>query len=149
MREATRTQRGGLPTSADLFVGPDGELAALSRMLVGARTRLVTLTGPSGVGKNRLAVACAVGLRPTAGCVEVFVDLAPLRDPARVIAELAQSLDVEPRSSTDLIGQLALAISGEDRLVVLDNCEHLLAAAPDVGQVFASCPRLLALIVQV
>ena len=51
--------RRGPPVSADLFVGRDGELAAVSRMLTGAGTRLVTLTGPPGIGKTRLAVACA------------------------------------------------------------------------------------------
>jgi predicted ATPase/DNA-binding CsgD family transcriptional regulator len=72
----------------------------------------------------------------------VFVDLAPVRDPALVLAELAQAMGVEPRGGTDLTGQLAAALRNQERLVVLDNCEHLLAAAPDVGQVLAACPRL-------
>jgi len=113
-------------------------------MLAGAR-RLVTLTGPPGIGKTRLAVAWAAGYAERTGCVAVFVDLAPLRDPALVMVELARALDVEPRSGTDLIGQLAAAVGNEARLVVLDNCEHLLAAAPDLGQVLASCQRLLVL----
>jgi predicted ATPase/DNA-binding NarL/FixJ family response regulator len=145
MREAARAAHGGLPAPADLFVGRDGELAAISGMLAGPRARLVTLTGPPGIGKTRLAVACAAAHAEHAGCATVFVDLAPVRDPALVTAELARAVDVEPRSGTDLIGQLALAIGGEDRLVVLDNCEHLLAAAPDVGRVLACCPRLLVL----
>jgi non-specific serine/threonine protein kinase len=58
------------------------------------------------------------------------------------MAELAQALGVEPRGGTDLIGQLAAALGNEERLVVLDNCEHLLAAAPDVGTVLVVCPRL-------
>jgi len=130
---------------ADLFVGRDGELAAVTGMLAGARTRLVTLTGPPGIGKTRLADACAAAHAERTGCAAVFVDLAPVRDPVLVIAELAQAVDVEPRLGTDLIGQLALAIGNEDLLVVLDNCEHLLAAAPDVGRVLASCPRLVVL----
>ena len=59
-----------------------------------------------------------------------------------MIAELAQAIGVEPRGGTDLTGQLAAVLSHEERLVVLDNCEHLLAAAPDVGRVLAACPRL-------
>ena len=59
-----------------------------------------------------------------------------------MIAELAQAIGVEPRRGTDLTGQLAAVLSHEERLVVLDNCEHLLAAAPDVGRVLAACPRL-------
>ena len=58
------------------------------------------------------------------------------------MAELAQAVGVELRGGTDLTGQLAAALGSEERLVVLDNCEHLLAAAPDVGQVLAACPRL-------
>jgi len=132
----------GLPAPADLFVGRDDELAAVSGMLAQTRARLVTLTGPPGIGKTRLAVACASAYAERSGCPAVFVDLAPVRDHALVMAELAQAVGVEPRSGADLAGQLAAALGNEERLVVLDNFEHVLAAAPDVGQVLAACPRL-------
>jgi len=111
-------------------------------MLEDSQTRLVTLTGPPGIGKTRLAVACAADYAERSGRAAVFVDLAPMRDPALVMAELAQAVGVESRGGTDLIGQLAAALGDEDRLVVLDNCEHVLAAARDVGRVLAACPRL-------
>jgi predicted ATPase/DNA-binding NarL/FixJ family response regulator len=111
-------------------------------MLAHAQTRLVTLTGPPGIGKTRLAVACASAHAERSGYAPVFVDLAPVRDPALVMVELAQAVDVEPRGGTDLTGQLAAALGHEERLVVLDNCEHLLGAAPDVGRVLTACPRL-------
>jgi predicted ATPase/DNA-binding NarL/FixJ family response regulator len=142
MREASRASHGDLPSPADLFVGRDGELAAVSRMLAHAQTRLVTLTGPPGIGKTRLAVACASAHAERSGCASVFVDLAPVREPALLMVELAQAVGVEPRGGTDLTAQLAAALGNEERLVVLDNCEHLLAAAPDIGQVLAACPRL-------
>jgi predicted ATPase len=142
MRDARRASRNGLPQPADLFVGRDGELAAVSAVLARPQPRLVTLTGPPGIGKTRLAVACAAAYAERSGCAAVFVDLAPVRDPALVMAELSQAVGVEPRGGTDLIGQLAAAVGNEERLVVLDNCEHLLAAAPDVGQALTACPRL-------
>ncbi len=111
-------------------------------MLAHAQTRLVTLTGPPGIGKTRLAIACASAHAERSGCAPVFVDLAPIRDPALVMVELAQAIGVEPRGGTDLTGQLAAVLGREERLVVLDNCEHLLAAAQDVGRVLAACPQL-------
>ena len=142
MRDAGRVSHSRLPSPADLFVGRDGELEALSQMLAHPQARLVTLTGPPGIGKTRLAVACASAHAERSGCTPVFVDLAPVRDPALVMVELAQALGVEPRGGTDLTGQLAAALGHEEQLVVLDNCEHLLAAAPDVGRALAACPRL-------
>jgi predicted ATPase/DNA-binding NarL/FixJ family response regulator len=142
MRHTGRASHSGLPSPADLFVGRDGELEAVSRMLAHPQTRLVTLTGPPGIGKTRLAVACASAHAKPGGCAAVFIDLAPVRDPALVMVELAQVMGVEPRGGTDLTGQLAAALGHQEQLVVLDNCEHLLAAAPDVGRVLAACPRL-------
>jgi predicted ATPase/DNA-binding CsgD family transcriptional regulator len=145
MRDLGRGSPSGLPSPADLFVGRDSELEAVSGMLAHPQTRLVTLTGPPGIGKTRLAVACASAHAERSGYVPAFVDLAPVRDPSLVLVELAQAVGVEPRRGTDLTGQLAAALGHQERLVVLDNCEHLLAAAPDVGRALAACPRLLVL----
>jgi non-specific serine/threonine protein kinase len=131
-----------------LFVGRDEELAALSQLFGANRAtvaRLVTLTGPPGIGKTRLAVACASAYTQRTGCGAVFVDLVPVRDPAMVMVEMAHALGIEPRSRVDLTGQLLSTLGDEDRLIVLDNCEHLLAAAPDIGQVLAACQRLVVL----
>ena len=83
MRDAKRAPHSALPLPADLFVGRDDELAAASGCSQASQARLVTLTGPPGIGKTRLAVACAVAYAERSGCTAVFVDLAPVRDPAR------------------------------------------------------------------
>jgi len=142
MRDVRRASHSALPSHADLFVGRDSELEAVSLMLAHPHTRLVTLTGPPGIGKTRLAIASASAYAERGGGAAAFVDLAPVRDPALVMGELAQAVGVEPRGGTDLTSQLAAALGREERLVVLDNCEHLLDAAPDVGRVLAACPRL-------
>src|SRR5579864_8233843 len=84
MRDAGRVPHSRLPSPADLFVGRDGELGTLSQMLAYPHARLVTLTGPPGIGKTRLAVACASAYVERSGYPAVFVDLAPVRDPALV-----------------------------------------------------------------
>src|SRR5260370_39021762 len=106
MRDARRAPHSGLPTPADLYVGRDDELAAVARMLANARTRLVTLTGPPGIGKTRLALACAAAYAERSGCAAVFVGLAPGREPALALVELGQAVGVEPRTGLDLHGPL-------------------------------------------
>ena len=145
MRSATPIPRQGLPASADLFIGRDGELAAVSALLADGRTRLVTLTGPPGIGKTRLAIACAAAHAERNRRAAAFVDLAPVREPAQVIAELARALAVEPRDGADVISQLAESLGHVDQLIVLDNFEHVLPAADELGQVLAACQRLTVL----
>jgi non-specific serine/threonine protein kinase len=112
-------------------VGRSAEVAAV-RELLGA-ARLVTLTGPPGVGKTRLAQAL-VEDDPQA----VWVDLAPLRDPSSLVSEIGRALGVAAASST---AQLGAAVD-RSRLVVLDNCEHLVGLAAVVADVLSSAPRL-------
>ncbi|MBV9357133.1 MAG: AAA family ATPase [Chloroflexi bacterium] len=118
-------------------------MRTLSELLASAR--LVTLTGPGGVGKTRLALAVAARLADRYADGVAFVDLAPLRDERLVAATIAWSLGLREsggRSAHELIRE---HLRDQQRLVVLDNFEHLLGAAPMVAGLLAGCPRLAVL----
>ena len=117
------------------LVGREDDAARVRELVLDPATRLITLTGPGGVGKTRLAVQVATDL--DSGFAEVaFVDFAPVRDPERVPDRIAAALRVE--DPLDL---------GERRLLlVLDNVEHVLAAGPALVELLAGCPGLTLLV---
>jgi non-specific serine/threonine protein kinase len=131
-----------LPTYSDLFAGRDAERAAVGELLAAGQSRLVTLTGPPGIGKTRLAVACAHDYAEQHGDDAIFVDLVPLRDPGQLLSEVARTVGIQPRAGGDVLGQLTAVLNGRELLVLIDNCEHLLDAAPQIGLLSSSCPRL-------
>ncbi|MFT3852953.1 MAG: BTAD domain-containing putative transcriptional regulator [Ilumatobacteraceae bacterium] len=123
---------GNLPLAVDSFVGRSGELAAIGVAL--ARHRLVTLVGPGGAGKTRLAIEAARSVDQHAWLVE----LAAVTEPGRVADALATALGAERG-----LDRLAAAVAGRDMVVVVDNCEHVLDAAADaVGSVLRTCPTV-------
>jgi len=124
------------------LIGRHQERAALTAFLRDGATRLVTLTGPGGVGKTRLALAVAERLVDAFPDGRVFVDLAPLRDPALLVPHVASTLGLrEPagRALTDIIHDF---LHDREVLLVLDNLEHLLPAAPVVSDLLAAGPRV-------
>jgi predicted ATPase/DNA-binding SARP family transcriptional activator len=129
-----------VPAAVDSLIGRARELAELERLLDSAR--LVTLTGPGGTGKTRLAqeVARAIGQRFPGGVA--YVELAPLRDPALVLLTIARALGVEESGDTPMVNLLAAAIGDKRLLLVLDNLEQVAAAAADLAALLASCPGL-------
>jgi len=129
---------GALPVPATALVGRDVELAELSALLAAPGTRLVTLTGPPGVGKTRLAVAAAAAVADRFADGVVFVDLTAVRDPALVPSAVAAALG----SRTAAADGLARALTDRELLLVLDNVEHVLAAAPALAVPLAACPAL-------
>lgn len=135
---APRSVPHRLPEFADLFVGRESELATLGSILAGRRARLVTLTGAPGIGKTRLAVAAAAEFIARTGRQASFVDLTPIREPELVISELVQILGLD----SDGPGGSASAAADGRRLVLLDSCEHVLAAAPGIGRILAGAPGL-------
>jgi predicted ATPase/Tfp pilus assembly protein PilF/DNA-binding XRE family transcriptional regulator len=152
MPERTRPARQGdvplpsLPNAPTALIGRQQELADVTRLLTAGRARLVTLTGPGGVGKTRLAQEVAQQLsEPLQGRVR-FVSLAPLRDPALVLPTVAQAVGVIQAGTSSARELLAAFLDDDHWVLVLDNAEHLLAFAPDLADVLAMCPTLAVLV---
>jgi predicted ATPase/class 3 adenylate cyclase len=115
-----------LPRELTSFVGRERELADVKRLL--ADSPLVTLTGTGGCGKTRLALQVAANLLDAHPDGVWFVDLAPLADPALVSQAVAAALGVRDMPDRPLLAALGDFLHGRELLLLLDNCEHLLAA---------------------
>lgn len=137
---------GELPAQPGALVGRAADLSLLRDLLLARETRMVTLTGPPGVGKTRLALAAAAELGPHFADGVVFVDLTAVRDPALVPGELLGCLGLDRAGPSDAPGHLARALAGRDLLVVVDNCEHVLGAGPALAAVGAVSARLRMLV---
>jgi predicted ATPase/DNA-binding NarL/FixJ family response regulator len=124
---------GNLPAELSSFVGRRGELAEVRRLLAGSR--LVTLTGIGGVGKTRLALRAAAGLRRAFPGGVWLVQLDQLRDPALVAQAVAGALGLQDRAGYAPAAALAEYLAGRQLLLVLDNCEHLVDEAAKLAEV--------------
>ncbi|WP_181780864.1 ATP-binding protein [Pseudonocardia pini] len=118
--------RGNLPTATSSFVGRHGELAEVKRRM--EASRLLTLAGPGGVGKTRLAIQAAALARRAFPDGVWMVDLAPLEDPSRLADTVAAALQVTDQSSRRAKRQLVDHLRDRSLLIVLDNCEHVIDA---------------------
>jgi predicted ATPase len=135
---------GNLPLPVSSFVGRDRELGLTAAAL--ARARVVTLTGPGGVGKTRLALQAASQARPRFADGAWLAELAPVRDPAGVDDAVAAVLSVTARGGQGTREALVEFLRTRELLLVLDNCEHVLGAAAALAQaVTRSCERLVIL----
>ncbi len=129
-----------MPAKPSSFIGRKRELAELRRLL--AHTRALTLLGPGGCGKTRLAVEFARQQEPrfADGCM--IVELAPVRDPAMVSNAIAATAGVRIISG-DTLAELALSLRNRHLLAVIDNCEHLIeGVAATLSWLLAACPRI-------
>ena len=133
--------RSNLPTPPTALVGREREVEELVTLLHGAENRLVTITGPGGTGKTRLALEVA----PRVAGEAVFVDLAPVHDPDLVGDTIARVLGAEATGQSELESIVA-RIGDDELLLVLDNFEQLADAAPFVASILEAIPSVRLLV---
>jgi predicted ATPase/DNA-binding XRE family transcriptional regulator len=150
--EAARGREPGTPARASNLtrllppltplIGREREEAALVRLFQQERVRLLTLMGPAGVGKTRMAMQVAMTVQEDFPDGVCFIELAPLRDPAQLIPAIAQHLRVPEYGATPLEETLAAAIGERQMLLVLDNLEQILSAATSISRLLMRCAQL-------
>jgi predicted ATPase/DNA-binding winged helix-turn-helix (wHTH) protein len=134
-----------LPVEITALIGRDREVGLIKRLL--QTSRLLTLTGPGGVGKTRLALRAAGDLMSVATDGVSWVELAAHSDPLLVPQAVASELDVREQPNRGLIGSLEHQLNTKDLILVLDNCEHLIDACAELAhRLLRTCPgvRILA-----
>ena len=135
-----------LPVQPTPFIGREREVVVVRERLLRPAVRLLTLTGPGGTGKTRLALQVAADLLDAFANGVWFVDLASIRDPALVATTIARTLGVKETGSQPLLDTLKASLAAKQVLLLLDNFEQVVAAAPIVAELLASASGLKALV---
>jgi predicted ATPase/DNA-binding XRE family transcriptional regulator len=135
-----------MPEPTTAFIGRKQEMAALMALLLQADVRLVTLAGPGGVGKTRLGLQVAARLAPAFLESAAFASLASVDEPALVASVITRALGLKEESDQSPVENLKASIRDKHLLLVLDNFEHVLAAAPLVADLLKAAPLLKILV---
>ncbi|MFC0681064.1 DUF4062 domain-containing protein [Lysobacter korlensis] len=135
-----------VPAPLTQIIGRDAEIAALRLMLHQDAVRMVTLVGPGGIGKSRLAIDVAAGMTDDFPGGVLFVPLAPVSEPSKVVNAIAGAIGVQDVGDMPLEDKLVIALRHRRALLVLDNFEQVLDAAPFVAELLASAPQLNVLV---
>ena len=147
--QQVETRSTNLPVQRTGFVGREKETAAVKELLLRQNVRLVTVTGPGGIGKTRLAVQVASGLGEHFPGGVYFVPLSSLNDPGLIASMIVQTLGIREaggQSALEILKRNLQDSSCPTRLLLLDNFEHLVQAAPTVADLLASGPNLKILV---
>ncbi len=134
-----------LPVPPNPLIGREHAVRELTALLCREDVRLVTLTGPGGVGKTRVALAVADAITGAFPDGVIFIPLAAIVDPLLVSPTIAATLGIRAGADETDLQALQVALRDRELLLVLDNCEQVLGAAPAVADLLAACPGLTVL----